>query len=222
MSQIKQCEYIISKTNEQCKRNADIDSNYCWQHKEIIVSELIPELEDLMSEYTDYNTYQQLIKYNPSKYSMDKYEIKIANVESERQHHLLASTLSKLGERKYINETEKRNIFKDELMNLAFENIESTLKIMNELEMLEYEGEEGNEVFGSYAGHQGNIKIGVKLLLNPKGYDNLSGLRGNITLSEDGKGLLFSGEDEIFEYSLSLTPLYKLLYENIETYVSYI
>lgn len=33
MSQAKQCQYIISATGQQCKRNAKIGSQFCWQHQ---------------------------------------------------------------------------------------------------------------------------------------------------------------------------------------------
>lgn len=211
---MSQCQYIIPKTGEQCKRNVEPESDYCWQHKDIVKSQLIPELENLMSEYTDYKTYQELIKYDPNTYSLEKYEINIANSESQRQDELLVSLLKELEERKYVNTDERKSMIQEELANLSFENIESTLQIMVNLGILEYGGEEGNEVLSS-----GNIRLGVKLLLNPKGYDDLTGLNGDITLSDDSKNLLFMNEEEDFEYPLQLTPLYKLLYKNMKVYM---
>ena len=104
-----------------------------------------------MSEYTDYKTYQELIKYNPNIHSLEKYESKIANAESQRQHDLLVALRdkSKIG-----------------LLDLVFNNIESTLKIIQKLGIIEYYGFDNNEVSSSYQGMRGQIKLGIKLLLN--------------------------------------------------------
>ena len=186
--------------------------------------ELIPELEELMSEYADLETYIKLIQYSPTKYDINKYETRVADIETKIQNDKLKvidKEITQLQNHEYKNDKSIRHLLED-LMNsktdLLFENIESVLGIMNQLGYVEYWGEEGIE---TSFGRNAETSITVKFLSNPPTYNNLIGKDVILELSDDNKELIFKymdSEDDI-EYTLKLTRLWKLLYNNILAFV---
>jgi len=217
----------ITNTGTQCSRIAEPDSKYCWQHQNYETkidneSELIPELEELMSEYADLETYIKLIQYNPTKYNIGKYETLIASTETKIQNEKLDVINKEIASwKEYGGDKSIRPLLED-LMNsksdLLFGNIESILGIMNQLGYVEYWGTEGVETsFGPKA----TTSITVKILSNPPTYDDLVGKDVILELSEDRKQLIFKymDSDDDTEYPLKLTPLWNLLYNNILLFV---
>jgi hypothetical protein len=72
----KQCA-AETKEGTKCKNKTMANSKFCYRHQEECKinspRNLIPDLENIVSEYTYPNDYAKLIKENPSKYSWDKY-----------------------------------------------------------------------------------------------------------------------------------------------------
>src|SRR5687767_13337185 len=79
-----QCQ-AFTKSNQQCSR-LSAKNNNCWQHQisdDSKESQLIPELEILMSEYLDPETYGKLMLQNPKQYTLKRYEPIIAEAEDK-------------------------------------------------------------------------------------------------------------------------------------------
>jgi hypothetical protein len=81
----------ITKFGIQCSRKIN-QGTYCWQHQSKTEIEtktkskaLIPDLENIVSQYVDPATYAELMKYDP-RYTLAKYEPIIAESERERQN----------------------------------------------------------------------------------------------------------------------------------------
>lgn len=132
----------ITNFNVQCTRNRISGSDYCWQHLQLyenkeselleemsnlhinddndieMNTELIPDLENIVSEYIDFETYLTLIEHNPKKYNIRKFlkqtDITVLEAIDHNLIDLVIDKTSKIVDNKRISIlTQRENFYLD-------------------------------------------------------------------------------------------------------------
>ena len=192
-------------------------------------SALFPDLENIVTEYLDPETYGFLMQYNPQKYTLAKYEPLIA--ASERR--LQDEKLTQLGEKykkmytvKDIKDLsdEYKHEYDKTLLYLLENSIEDIFKIMEDLGLIfRHERYLLDDEDGPF------LRYKISFLRDPNTGQEIEELTGILYIRSPSAGAKSSFEfrpdgkikNRIF-LSTPLSPLWQLLYDTIQKYLPYV
>lgn len=214
---------LLEMYNQSQKQQTNIISNP--ETKESVTSQLIPDLAELMSQYTEPEDYYKLMQSDPKIYTLEKYEPQVVETQRLKQKEQLESF--EMGQKQTQDEEgddfeyresveEKEIILKD--------NINDVLEIMEKLGMIEIL--DNIEIKNTL-----QVELRIKLLKPPQSIEYfrlynktpIGILNLKLPRSKYDKNLTalnfqlfqFRHTTKPYHYIIPETPLYKLLKDNM-------
>ncbi len=202
-------------TNKGVKCFRKTSNTLCWQHNKA----LIPELESIVSEYVENESYLELLKYD-IQYTLDKRE-KMLALKYTKEIKEELKDVDELIDQWKVNPLNSKYVY--DILDAKKYRIYDLFDIVSEalFELKIAKVDLTDTYFEDIKDENGKptITISMLSLSNYKGLDDIiangeEDETGALKLSDDLSGLYFETDENI--YNIELTPLWNLIYSLIK------